>query len=200
MGRRISSGVGGSSNLGSTYIVGSELSPTLANANLTFSPNGSGNVVIEVPNNTTRGTFSSTGLAVVGAASATSFTVGSGGVNQITETITTKTGATGTVAHDYVSEGAVFWHTSPAGNFTANFTSVPTTDNRNVNFTIIIVQGATGRYPSAVQINGTPVTIRWASNVTPTPTSSSGAIDIASFSLFRVGSTNYCVGVYSPFA
>lgn len=199
MGRRISSGVGGSANLGSTYIVGSELSPTLANANLTFSPNGTGNVVIEVPNNTTRGTFSSTGLAVVGAVSGTSIGVGSDGITTITEKIATKTGATGTVVHDY-TESAIFWHTSPSGNFTANFTNVPTTDNRNINFTLVIVQGATGRYPSAVQINGTPVTLRWASNVTPTPTSSAGAVDIASFSLFRVGGTNYCVGVYSPFA
>jgi len=199
MGRRISSGVGGSANLGSTYIVGSELSPTLANANLTFSPNGTGNVVIEVPNNTTRGTFSSTGLAVVGAVSGTSIGVGSDGITTITEKIATKTGATGTVVHDY-TESAIFWHTSPAANWTVNFTNVPTTDNRNINFTLVIVQGSTGRYPSAVQINGTPVTLRWASNVTPTPTSTAGAIDIASFSLFRVGSTNYCVGVYSPFA
>ncbi len=66
MGRRISAGVGGSSNLGATVIVGSELSPTQTNANLLFSPNGTGSVLFEVPNNTTRGTFSSTGLTVVG--------------------------------------------------------------------------------------------------------------------------------------
>ena len=197
MGRRISSGVGGSSNLGSTYIVGSELSPTLTNANLTFSPNGIGNVVIEVPNNTTRGTFSSTGLSVVGGLSATGVSAGASGFTAITEPISTKSGATGTVAHDYAT-AQIFWHTSPAANFTANFTNVPTTANNSISFTLVIVQGATGRYPSAVQINGTPVTLRWASNVTPTPANNS--IDLASFSLFYVGGTWYCVGVYSPFA
>lgn len=199
MGRRISSGIGGSSNLGNTVIVGSELSPTLANANLTFSPNGTGNVVFEVPNNTTRGTFSSTGLSVVGALSGTSITVGTDGIGTIVEKVVPLTGATGTVTHDF-SAGGIFWHTSPAANWTANFTNVPTTDNRNINFTIVIVQGATGRYPSAVQVNGTPVTIRWVSNVTPTPSSSAGVIDLASFSVFRVGGTWYCVGSYSPFA
>lgn len=199
MGRRISSGVGGSSNLGSTVIVGSELSATGTNSNLKFSPNGTGSVIFEVPNDTTRGTFSSTGFSVVGNSSATGFVIGSDGINTITEKVATKTGATGTIDHDY-TEAQIFWHTSASGNWTANFTNVPTTANRNVNFTLVILQGATGRYPSAVQVNGTPVTLRWGSNVTPTPTSSSGAIDIASFALFYVGSTWYCVGNYSPFA
>lgn len=201
MGRRVSAGVGGSSNLGATVIVGSELSPTQTNANLLFSPNGTGSVVFEVPNNTTRGTFNSTGLAVVGTTSATGFTVGSDGVNTITEKIGTKTGATGTVNHDY-QEAQIFWHTSISNNFTANFTNIPTTDNRNINFTLVLVQGATGRYPSAVQVNGEAVTggIKWANNLTPTPTSSSGVIDIVSLSLFRVGATWYAVGNLSPFA
>lgn len=197
MGRRVSAGVGGSSNLGATVIVGSELSPTQTNANLLFSPNGTGSVVFEVPNNTTRGTFSSSGLTVVGTTSATGFTVGSDGVNTITEKIATKTGATGAVAHDY-TEAQIFWHTSISANFTANFTNVPTTDNRNINFTLVLVQGGTGRYPSAVQIAGTPVTLRWSNNLTPTP--SVNAIDIVSLSLFRVGATWYCVGNLAPFA
>jgi hypothetical protein len=197
MGRRVSAGVGGSSNLGATVIVGSELSPTQTNANLLFSPNGTGSVVFEVPNNTTRGTFSSTGLTVVGNTSATGFTVGSDGVNTITEKIASKTSATGTVVHDY-TEAQIFWHTSISANFTANFTNVPTTDNRNINFTLVLVQGGTGRYPSAVQVNGAAVTLRWSNNLSPTP--SVNAIDIVSLSLFYVGSTWYCVGNLAPFA
>lgn len=197
MGRRVSAGVGGSSNLGATVIVGSELSPTQTNANLLFSPNGTGSVVFEVPNNTTRGTFSSSGLTVVGTTSATGFTVGSDGVNTITEKIATKSSATGTVDHDY-TEAQIFWHTGISANFTANFTNVPTTDNRNINFTLVLVQGGTGRYPSAVQIGGSAVTLRWSNNLTPTP--SVNAIDIVSLSLFRVGATWYCVGNLAPFA
>lgn len=197
MGRRVSAGVGGSSNLGATVIVGSELSPTQTNANLLFSPNGTGSVVFEVPNNTTRGTFSSTGLAVVGAVGGTSIAVGSDGITTITEKIGTKTGATGTVVHDY-TEAQIFWHTSPSANWTANFTNVPTTDNRNVNFTLVIVQGATARYPSAVQVNGTPVTLRWANNLTPTLYPN--VIELASFSIFRVSSTWYAIGNYASFA
>jgi hypothetical protein len=197
MGRRISAGVGGSSNLGATVIVGSELSPTQTNANLLFSPNGTGSVLFEVPNNTTRGTFSSTGLTVVGTTSATGFTVGTDGINTITEKVVVKTSATGTVVHDY-TESQIFWHTGISANFTANFTNVPTTDNRNVNFTLVLVQGGTGRLPSAVQINGSAVTLRWANNLTPTP--SVNIIDVASFSLFRVGGVNYCVGNLAPFA
>ncbi len=197
MGRRVSAGVGGSSNLGATVIVGSELSPTQTNANLLFSPNGTGNVVFEVPNNTTRGTFNSSGLTVVGAVGGTSIAVGSDGITTITEKVVPLTGATGTVTHDYTA-GQIFWHTSPAANWTANFTNVPTTDNRNVNFTIVIVQGATARYPSAVQVNGGAVTLRWANNLTPSTTAN--VIELASISLFRVGSTWYAIGNYATFA
>lgn len=197
MGRRVSAGVGGSSNLGATVIVGSELSPTQTNANLLFSPNGTGSVVFEVPNNTTRGTFSSTGLTVVGSVAGTGISIGSDGINTITEKVVPLSGATGTVTHDYTA-GQIFWHTSPSANWTANFTNMPTTDNRNINFTLVIVQGGTARYPSAVQVDGTPVTLRWANNLTPSIYPN--VIELASFSLFRVGSTWYALGNYASFA
>jgi hypothetical protein len=204
MGRRLSTGIGGSSNLGNTYITGSELSPTQANANLTFSPNGTGNVVVEVPNNTTRATFTNAGLTLVGTGTfpgiAFPYDGTASGIKTIVEPIATAiSGATGTVVHDY-SSASIFWHTSMAASFTANFTNVPTTDNRNYNFTLVLVQNGTGRYPSAVQVGGSAVTLRWASNVTPTPTATNGAIDIVSFSLFRQSATWYCVGTLSPFA
>lgn len=72
---------------------------------------------------------------------------------------------------------------APGANFTVNVTNAPTDDNKAMSITLIVTQSATGRIPSAFQIEGVAQTLRWVGNVTPTPTNSK--IDIFSFSLIR---------------
>jgi peroxiredoxin len=103
----------------------------------------------------------------------------------------TLTGATGVVAHD-VSNGGVFYHTTPAANFTANFTNVPTTNSRVLMATLIITQGATPYISNAVQIGGVAQTIKWIGSAAPTGTANK--IDIISFSLIRTGSAWIVLG------
>jgi hypothetical protein len=186
---------------------------TPASANITISPSGTGTVAISpsgtgaltinpntlsTMNNVTiggttaaAGTFTS--LTATGAASLT------GGITlqQITEVLNTKTGATGVVTHDY-STGDLWYHSSISANFTPNFTNMPTTANRTVAITLILNQGSSGYYPSAVQVNGAGVTLRWANNVTPTPGVSK--FDTAAFTFIYTGSTWYCLGQYTSFA
>mgnify|MGYP006283165367 CR=1 FL=1 len=97
-----------------------------------------------------------------------------------------KTGATGVVTHDFAT-GSIFYHTSPAANFTANFTNVPTTDARTNVATLIIVQGATPYYPNAVQIAGAAQTIKWLGGSAPTATAN--RTELVSFTMIRVGAT-----------
>jgi hypothetical protein len=96
----------------------------------------------------------------------------------------TKTNATGVVVHD-LSTGAVFYHTTPSANFTANFTNVPTTDGRILMTTILVNQGATPYIPTAVQIDGVAQTIKWIAGITATGNASK--IDVITFSLVRTG-------------
>jgi hypothetical protein len=98
--------------------------------------------------------------------------------------LVTKTGATGTVTHD-VSAGAVFYHTSPSANFTANFTNVSTTTDRVLTVTLLISQGATPYMCTAVQIDSFVQTVKWIGGVTAT--GSASKLDIVSFSLLRTG-------------
>ena len=127
------------------------------------------------PNITSVGSL--TGLTVTGA---TTFALSS-------DVLLTKSGATGVVAHD-LNTGAIFYHTSPAANFTANFTNVPTTDNRVLTVTLIISQGATPYMPNAVAIESISQTIKWiAGGVAPTGTANKN--DVVSFTLIRTGST-----------
>jgi hypothetical protein len=119
-------------------------------------------------------------------------------ISEITETLDTKTSATGVVVHDF-STGALWYHSSISANFTANFTNVPTTNNRTIAVTLLLSLGATGRYPSAVQIDGVGQTIKWANAVIPTPTSIAGAVDVVTFSLLRTGNTWTVLGQLAPF-
>ena len=111
--------------------------------------------------------------------------------DQIVEPLVTKTGATCIVTHD-LKQGAIFYHTSIAANFTANITNVPTTNERTTTVVLVLIQGATPRYPSALQINGSSVTIQWASGTTPTPTANK--TEYVMFSIIRSSSTFTAVG------
>jgi len=112
-------------------------------------------------------------------------------LQQTTEVLTTKTAATGTVVHDY-STGAVFSHSSITANFTANFTNVPTTNNRTISVVLILNQSATARIPSAVQIDGSAQTINWQGAAPPT--GNPDQIDIVSFTMIRISDAWTVIG------
>ena len=95
--------------------------------------------------------------------------------------------------------GGVFWvTTTPSANMTWSITNAPTTDGRTFTVTGFVTQGGTGYYPSTLNVNGSGVTIRWFGAVTPTPTSTSGRIDIFNFTLVRRGGTYTALGNASP--
>ena len=106
-------------------------------------------------------------------------------LQQTTEVLNTKTAATGTVVHDF-STGAVFYHSNISADFTANFTNVPTTNDRTISVVLILNQGATAYLPTAVQIGGAVQTIQWQGNIPPTGTVN--GVDIISFTFVRTGS------------
>ena len=103
-----------------------------------------------------------------------------------TDVALAKTGATGTVAHDF-SAGKTWYHSGITANFTANVTNVPTTDGRQIEVSFYLSQGATAYYISAFQIDGVAQTIRWAGYTPPTPRA--WTVEIQSFTLVRTGGT-----------
>ena len=113
-----------------------------------------------------------------------------------TETLNVLTGSTGVVAHDY-NTGGLWIHTGISANFTANFTNVPTTNNRTNNFTLMLYQGASPYYPNVVQIDGVAQTILWFDGNTPIPVANK--TEIATFSLVRVSDTWRVLGSYGMY-
>jgi hypothetical protein len=176
-------------------IVSNSISTTETDANLVLSPNGSGAVDLVAAPLSTTGTITVGTISNNQTGNTASFNnlncTGLAVFNEIGEISSALTGATGTVTHNF-NNGGIFFHSSIAANFTANFTNVPTDNNRVFTMVLMLDQGATGYIPNAIQIDGNAQTIRWAYNTVPTP--SVNKIDIASFSLIRSTSTWFVVG------
>jgi hypothetical protein len=134
-----------------------------------------------------------TGASFTGPVSFTGLTT----LQQSSEILNTKTAATGTVEHDF-STGAIWYHTNISANFTANFTNVPTTNNRAISSVLLLVQGATPRIPSAVQIGGASQTLEWQGGTVPSGTANQ--IDLVSFTLIRTGSAWTVLGSLTTYA
>ena len=107
-----------------------------------------------------------------------------------------KVDATGVVTHD-CSSGHIFYHTSPDANWTANFTNLNLSTTYATSITLIIVQGATGYYPSAVQIAGSAQTINWQGSVNPTVSTS--RTDVVTFSIINNSGTYTVLGQLTGF-
>jgi hypothetical protein len=115
-------------------------------------------------------------------------------IQELLEDVVDVSQSANAVTLDY-SLGNVFWvSNSFTGNFTVNVTNAGTTDGRVFTVNLFVTQTATGYIPSTLNVNGSGVTIKWASGVTPTGTSSSGKIDVFSFTIIRRGSSWTALG------
>ena len=121
---------------------------------------------------------------------------GSTSLGTTVERILTSTGGTGTVSFD-TTFNSIFYVNGPSGDITANFTNVPTANNRVLTPTVILSQSATARIVRAVQIDTVAQTINWANGTTPTGTA--GKQDVFGFSLIRSGSAWKVLGQMSTY-
>ena len=103
---------------------------------------------------------------------------------------------TGVMVHDF-SEGSIWFHTNINNNFTANFTNVPTTNNRVISVSLILSQSAPAYIANAVQIDGVAQNIFWLSNYQPSGTAMN--VDILSFTLIRNSNTWRVLGSLTPY-
>lgn len=107
-------------------------------------------------------------------------------LSETTEITNSKVSSVGIITHDF-TEGNTWVHSIISGNFTANFTNVPTTNNRYYTMNLVMLQGATPYLANGVQIGGVTQTIRWAAYGAPTP--QANRFEEVTFQLIRVGSS-----------
>lgn len=190
---------------GSSYLI--------AGSNVTISSASNGAVTISATDNNTTYT-AGTGLdlsstefsiddSIVATLSGSQFSgnvgiTGSLGIESQTifnagihEKFSTKTSATGVVVHD-CSSGHIFYHTSLSADFTANFTNLNLSTTYGTNITLVLVQGATARIPTAVQIGGAAQTLLWQGGSAPSGTNN--GTDVVSFSILNNAGTYTVLG------
>jgi len=114
----------------------------------------------------------------------------------VVERLTTSNGGTGVVSFD-VGTAGIFYVNGPAGDITANFVNVPTTNNRVITPTVILSQSAVARTIAVVQIEGTASSVAWANSVPPTGIANKQ--DAYGFSLMRSGSAWKVFGQMSSY-
>ena len=146
------------------FVIGSLTDLSLVNANIT--------------------TTNTTDLNVVGLTS----------VSEISETLSNLTLISNSASPNFVDGGLFYISASATANFTLDLQNVPTTDSKVLTISFIAVQGSTGYIPSVIRINGSSQTIKWVGGSAPTPTSSSGKIDIFTFTLIRLSSSWQVLG------
>jgi hypothetical protein len=101
------------------------------------------------------------------------------------ETVDVIANASGIVPLNQSQTGSVFYFTTPAGNFTCNFDNIDTSVNRSVSYAVVINQGATAYMPTGVQVNNSPVTIKWLGG-TGTPLGNSNQVDVIGFTIIVI--------------
>jgi hypothetical protein len=170
---------------------------------LTVSPTG-----VTIPT-ITNSVSTTTGSLIIGGG------VGVGGSINVADTITSNnivvnstvttprilapinviTSASGLVVHD-TAASTTFYHSGMTANFTANFTNVPTTNNREHTIKLIYNQGAvTGYYASIIQINGSAASVRY--NTAPVPTAS--RIEVQTLTLVRAFNAWLVLGQFDEY-
>jgi len=126
-----------------------------------------------------------------GVAVSTADITGYGVFTGTEEAFATLTGATGTVTHD-CDNGHIFYHTTPAADWTANFTNLGLTAEHATTLSIVIDQGATAYIPSAVEIGGVAQTLLWQGGSAPSGTAD--GTDVVAFSILNDGGTYVVMG------
>lgn len=115
-------------------------------------------------------------------------------VQEMREDIATASITSNVMTLSYTAANVFYNGTGPSANYTINVQNVPTDNDKTMAISVIQVQGGTGYIPSAFQIGGSAVTIKWGGGTAPTATSSSGKIDIFNFTLLRVGNAWQVLG------
>ena len=104
------------------------------------------------------------------------------------------TAATGTIAFDTQAQGVLYYTTNASANFVLNFTNVNAnlTTGDSISCVFLNTNGTTAYYPTAIQVDSSAVTPKWAGGTAPSAGNAS-AIDGYSFTIIKTASATFTV-------
>jgi hypothetical protein len=109
------------------------------------------------------------------------------------------TAATGTINYDVATQSIVYYTTNATANWTMNFRALSSatlnslmSTGQTITVTFMATQGATAYYNSAVTIDGTSVTPKWQSGITPNA-GSANSVDTYTYAIIKTGNAAFTV-------
>jgi hypothetical protein len=106
---------------------------------------------------------------------------------------------TGTVAFNWLDGAVVLYTANASANWTLNVRGNGSTTlnsslatNDSITIAVLATQGSTAYYQSAMQIDGSSVTPKWAGGTAPTAGNAS-SIDVYTFTIIKTASATYTV-------
>ena len=109
------------------------------------------------------------------------------------------TAATGTINYDVATQSIVYYTTAATANWTMNFRALSSatlnslmSTGQTITVTFMATQGATAYYNSVVQIDGTTVTPKWQSGITPNAGNAS-SVDTYTYAIIKTGNAAFTV-------
>ena len=130
-------------------------------------------------------------------------TLSASGTTSIYETVekaaVSGSALTGTVAFNWLDGAVVLYTANASANWTLNVRGNGSTTlnsslatNDSITIAVLATQGATAYYQSAMQIDGSSVTPKWAGGTAPTAGNAS-SIDVYTFTIIKTASATYTV-------
>jgi hypothetical protein len=121
-------------------------------------------------------------------------------VDYIRETTTVSaTAATGTINFDVATQSILYYTTNASANWTLNVRGSASTTLNNlmdigqtVTITFMATQGATAYYESALTIDGSSVTPKWQSGITPNA-GNANSVDAYTFAIVKTAAATFTV-------
>ena len=109
------------------------------------------------------------------------------------------TAATGTINYDVATQSIVYYTTNATANWTMNFRASSSatlnslmSTGQTITVTFMATQGATAYYNSAVTIDGSAITPKWQSGITPNA-GNANSVDTYTYAIIKTGSAAFTV-------
>ena len=107
--------------------------------------------------------------------------------------------STGTINYDVATQSIVYYTTNATANWTMNFRALSSATlnslmsiGQTITVTFMATQGATAYYNSAVTIDGTSVTPKWQSGITPNA-GNTNSVDTYTYAIIKTGNAAFTV-------
>lgn len=109
------------------------------------------------------------------------------------------TASTGTINYDVATQSIVYYTTNATANWTMNFRALSSATlnslmsiGQTITVTFMATQGATAYYNNAVTIDGTSVTPKWQSGITPNA-GNANSVDTYTYAIIKTANATFTV-------